>query len=417
MMNCNPRRYLRPAADRIGVTGVGFVTPIGVGTVQFWENLVAGKSGIGPVRSFSTDAFKVHNGGEVRDFDPAPYFQTLDARRVGRCSQLAIAASRMALDDAGLSRDALSWQRVGVVMGTTMGEPRVLETLDEQWVSLGVTNVDADLVPRYPCHVIPSNVALEFGFNGPNIMIPTACSAGNYAIAYACELLKQKRAEVMVTGGADCFSRIAFTGFARLSAIAPELCQPFSRDRKGMMVAEGAAMLILESLEHARARNAPVYAEVLGYGHACDAFHMTGSHPEGRGTISAMRRALQQSGIEPRNVNYISAHGTGTPTNDRVETIAIREVFGEDAYRIPVSSIKSMMGHTMGAASAIEAGVCVLAIRHEVIPPTINYSDSDPECDLDYVPNRAREHNVKIALNNSAAFGGNNAVTIFGEVE
>ncbi|MBI1924464.1 beta-ketoacyl-[acyl-carrier-protein] synthase family protein [Candidatus Poribacteria bacterium] len=402
--------------ERVVITGIGVITPLGIGKAEFWENLLAGQSGIGPVQSFDTSAYAVHLGAEVKGFDPRPYVQTLNVEQLGRCSQLAIAATRLALRDAGLDLGEMCSERAGIALGTTMGEPQVLEEMDKQWVEAGPEQIHSELIPRYPCNVIPSNIAVEFGFRGPNIMIPTACAAGNYAIGYAADLLKQNRADVMIAGGADCFSRIAFTGFARLAAIAPEICQPFDKNRKGMIVGEGAGILILESLHRAMQRNAPIYAEVLGCGLSCDAYHMTGSHPEGLGMVKAMNKALRQSGVVPQEVSYISAHGTGTLTNDRVETIAIKKVFGEHAYKVPISSIKSMIGHTMGAASAIEAAVCALSIPNGVIPPTINYEEKDPEGDLDYVPNKARAHPVNIALNNSAAFGGNNAVLILGKV-
>jgi len=403
-------------AERIVVTGIGVVTPIGIGKTGFWQNVIAGKSGIAPIQSFDTSAYDVHLGAEVKGFDSTPYVRTLKAEQLGRCSQLAIAATRLALEDADLNPNELGNARVGIALGTTMGEPQELEKMDEQWLEGGLDQIQSELIPRYPCNVIASNLAIEFAFRGPNIMIPTACSAGNYAIGYAADLLKRKRADMMIAGGADCFSRIAFTGFARLGAIAPERCQPFDKNRKGIMVGEGAGILVLESLQRAMRRGAPIYAEVLGYGLACDAYHMTGSHPDGLGIIGAMNKAFRHSGIAPEAVSYISAHGTGTLTNDRIETIAIKKALDKHAYQVPVSSIKSMIGHTMGAASAIEAAVCALSIHHGLIPPTINYKEKDPECDLDYVPNEARAHRVDIALNNSSAFGGNNAALVLGKV-
>jgi 3-oxoacyl-[acyl-carrier-protein] synthase II len=390
------------------------VTPIGVGREEFWRNAVAGKSGIRPVQSFDTSAFRVHNGAEVIDFRPGDYVRHLAGKPIGRCSQLAIAAARLALSDAGLQAEELRPERVAVILGSTMGESGVLEEIDEAWVRHGPDKIDPCMMSRYPCHVVPANVAGEFGFRGPNVMIPTACAAGNHAIGHGMNLLQSGRADLVLAGGADSFSRLAFTGFARLAAIAPEKCQPFSKDRKGMMVGEGAGVLILETLESARHRGASIYAELLGYGLSCDAHHMTASHPEGLGTAAAMKQALEHAGVRPEDVDYISAHGTGTPTNDRMETLAIRRAFQDQADKVAISSIKSMIGHTMGAASALEAAACALAIHHGVIPPTINYQEPDPECDLDYVPNEARERTVRIAVNNSAAFGGNNAVTVFG---
>jgi 3-oxoacyl-[acyl-carrier-protein] synthase II len=250
---------------------------------------------------------------------------------------------------------------------------------------------------------------MELDAHGPCMMIPTACAAGNYAIGYGFDLLRTGRADVVVAGGADAFSRITYMGFARLGAIAPERCQPFDKNRKGMVPGEGAAILVLESIDAAIARGATVYAEVLGYGVSCDSHHMTAAHPQGDGAIRAMEGAMREAGVGIEDIDYISAHGTGTPTNDRVETIAARTLFAGRAMSVPMSSIKSMMGHTMGAASAIEASACSLALQTGWIPPTINYETPDPECDLDYVPNQARKTDPRVILNNAYAFGGNNA--------
>ena len=258
-----------------------------------------------------------------------------------------------------------------------------------------------------PAHAAPAAIAEEFKFHGPNFMVSTACAAGNYAIAYAYDLIGFGRADIILAGASDAISRIEYTGFNQFSAVAPEKCQPFDKNRKGMMLAEGAGILILESLENALKRKAKIYAEILGYGLSCDAFHMTTSSVEG--IAGCMRKAMRESGILAGEIDYISAHGTGTLANDRNECAAIKEVFGPLYKDIPISSIKSMLGHTMGAASAIEAITCALAIKNDMIPPTINYETPDPECDIDCVPNQARKHKVNIALNNSYAFGGNNA--------
>jgi len=395
--------------SRVVVTGIGVVTSIGTGREQFWENLLAGRCGISVVESFDTGGFGVHRGGEVKGFEAARHLRRLDASRAGRASQFAAAAARLALADAGIEPDALDPLRAGVSMGTTSGEPQEVERFDDSYVARELDRVGAEFIGRYPCHLISAHVAEELGFAGVNVMIPTACAAGNYAVAHAFDVLRAGRADVMVAGGSDAFSRITYTGFARLGAVAPERCQPFDRNRKGMIPGEGAGVLVLEPLRRALARGARVYAEVAGYGLSCDAHHMTAAHPEGDGAARAMRRALEESRTPPEAVSYVSAHGTGTPTNDRLETIAVKRLFGEHAYRVPVSSVKSMLGHTMGAASAIEAAVCALAVRTNRIPPTVNLEEPDPECDLDYVPNRAREHMVNVAMNNAYAFGGNNA--------
>ena len=402
---------------RIVVTGLGLVTAVGSGRREVWSNLLEGRSGISPVASFDSAPYSSSLGGEIRDFEDPELGPDLEPHRVGRASRLAIAAARQAVEDAGLAfgrdlgeQDA---ERRGVAMGTTSGEPLFIEAFNDAVVGGRLAEIGPELVTGYPCHAIAVHVAAALGFAGINTMIPTACAAGSYALGHAFDTLRAGRADVMLAGGADAFSRITYAGFARLGAIAPDTCRPFDRERKGMVPGEGAAVLVLERLDDARRRGAPVYAEVVGYGLSCDAHHMTAAHPEARGPVSAMRQALRQAGRRPEEVDYISAHGTGTPTNDRLETLAIHSVFGDAAPRLAVSSIKSMIGHSMGAASAIESAVCALAVAEGRIPPTMNYSEPDPQCDLDYVPNAAREMSVGLALNNAHAFGGNNASVLF----
>lgn len=406
---CRSRITDSPA---VVVTGIGLVTPIGTGRKQFWNALMAGRSGFGPVKSFDTSHFGVHLGAEIADFNPQDYVYKLDPNTIGRSSQLAIAAARLALLDASLELDKAQRSRAGVCVGTTSGEPHFIEQFDDRYVTGQLEQVGKEFITRYPCHVVPGHVARELGLAGEAMMIPTACAAGNYAIAHACDLLRSGKAEFMLAGGADSFSRITYTGFARLGAIAPEVCQPFDRNRKGMVPGEGAAMLLLELKSHAVARGARRYCEIAGYGLSCDAHHMTAAHPLGEGAARAMNMALNKSCLSPSDVDYISAHGTGTPTNDRLETIAVKKTFGQLAYKIPISSIKSMLGHTMGAASAIEAVACALAITHGRIPPTMHWMNQDQECDLDYVPNVSREREVRVAMNNAYAFGGNNSSLI-----
>jgi 3-oxoacyl-[acyl-carrier-protein] synthase II len=395
------------------VTGLGMVTSIGTGREKFWDALIAGRCGFDKVKSFDTSKYNVHLGAEIQDYNPQDYVLELDCSRIGRASHLAIAAARLALADASLDLETLDRTQAGVCVGTTSGEPHFIERFDDHYVRGDLPKVDERFVRGYPCHVVPGHVAAELGLAGEAMMIPTACAAGNYAIAHACDVLRAGRAQIMLAGGADCFSRITYTGFARLGAIAPEICQPFDRNRKGMVPGEGAAMLLLELKDHAIARRAHIYCEIAGYGLSCDAHHMTAAHPQGEGASRATVLALKQSGIAPESVDYISAHGTGTPTNDRLETIAMKRAFGELAYKIPISSIKSMLGHTMGAASAIEAAVCALAITHQQVPATMNLSEPDPECDLDYVPNIARKCSVSVAMSNAYAFGGNNSSLVF----
>jgi 3-oxoacyl-[acyl-carrier-protein] synthase II len=394
---------------RVVITGLGLVTPIGSGRQNVWTALLAGKSGIGPVTSFDTSAFPVHIGAEVKDFSPGQHIHRQEPKNLGRGSQLAVAAALMALNDSGVELGGYNRRRIGVSMGTTSGEPLFIERYNDIRKAEGLESIPGDIFPKYPCNVIPSSVAIEFELHGPCLMIPTACAAGNYAIGYGFDLIRTGRADLMLAGGADAFSRITYMGFSRLGAIAPERCQPFDKNRKGMVPGEGSAILVLEPLDAALARGAKVYAEVLGYGLSCDSHHMTAAHPQGDGAIRAMSMAMKESGVGVEDIDYISAHGTGTPTNDRIESIAIRTLFGKRAPKVPMSSIKSMIGHTMGAASAIEAVACALALQTGMIPPTINYEEADPEFDLDYVPNHARKTDPRVVLNNAYAFGGNNA--------
>ncbi len=399
---------------RVAVTGLGVVSSIGIGWKEFWSSLLAGRSGISEVTAFDTSSYPTHRGGELKQFNPSQFISPSRLRRYHRASQFAVVSAKMALDDAGQSLDGrIPPDRVGIAIGTTMAEAQAIEAIDLTWVSQDADKIRRRLVPQYPGNIIAAHVATELDIQGPNMVIATACAAGNYAIAYAHDMLQLGKADVMLAGGADAFSRIAFTGFNRLFAVAPEKCQPFDKNRKGMMVGEGAGILVLEKLEDAIARGARIYAEVLGYGMSCDANHMT--IPEVEGVKSVMLRAIRDADLSPTDIDYISAHGTGTPMNDKVECAAIRSVFGSHADRMPVSSIKSMLGHTMGAASALEAIACVLAAHEGNLPPTINYEEPDPECTIDCVPNTTRKQKVRVALNNSLAFGGNNACVAFGD--
>lgn len=392
---------------RVVITGIGVVSPIGTGKDLFWRELLAGTSGIRPVASFDSTAFSAHIGAEVMDFDPKDHLVRQKTSDMGRASQMAIAAGREALADARIDLNKFTRSRVGVSMGTTSGEPLFVEYYND--AKKAGKEPGPEVFGQYPCHVIPAHLAIEFELSGPSIMIPNACAAGNYAVGYAYDLIRAGRVDVMLAGGADAFSRIPYMGFARLGAIAPEKCQPFDKNRKGMVPGEGAGVMVLEPLDAALARGATIYAEVLGYGASCDSHHMTAAHPQADGAIRAMSAAMSQSGLTTNDIDYISAHGTGTPTNDRIESLAVRTLFGERAPLVPMSSIKSMLGHTMGAASALEALACALAVHTGWIPPTINHEEPDPDCGLDIVPNKARKTDPKVALNNAYAFGGNNA--------
>lgn len=392
---------------RVVVTGLGVISSIGFGKEVFWEKLIAGTSGITEITSFDTLFVNNHRGGEIQNFDPLDHMFKNSAERCGRTTQLAIAAARLAFEDAGIGY--LYEERTGVCLGTTIGEGQVASELNKTWIQKGVNALPKKLIGQYPYWNISRNVAIEFNISGPNLMIPTACAAGNYAIARASELIKSGDADIMLAGGTDSFSYSAFLGFNRLMSMTSDKVMPFDKNRKGMLIGEGAGILVLESLENALKRKALILAELIGYGFGCDAHHMTAPHPDGAGAALCMEAALKQAGIQKSDINYISAHGTGTPANDVAETKAIKKVFGDLAKTIPMSSIKSMLGHCMGAASAIEAVACCQAIQTGIIPPTINYETPDPDCDLDYVPNVARKHNVDIAMSNAFAFGGNDA--------
>lgn len=393
---------------RVVITGLGAISSVGIGKDAFWEGLLKGKSGISPVTAFDTTSHFTHNGGEAKIFNAEQFIPKDRLPFMNRATQMALASAKLALDDAAVTPEYLAGLTVGVSHGTTLGAAQAIESVDN--LLIGGRKVNRELLHQMPPHTAPAAIAGEFNCRGPHFMVSTACAAGNYAIAYAYDLIRLNRADVMIAGASDGISRIEYTGFNQFSAVAPEKCRPFDKNRKGMMLAEGAGMLVLESLENAEKRKAPIYAEIAGYGLSCDARHMTNASVEG--ITQCMRKAMREAGISAEDVDYISAHGTGTLANDRAECAAIREVFGDRYRNIPVSSIKSMLGHTMGAASALEAIVCALAVKNDLIPPTINYETPDPECDVDCVPNQARKHTVHVALNNSYAFGGNNACMV-----
>ena len=400
-------------SDRVVITGLGVVSSIGIGWQEFWASLLAGRSGISPVTSLDTAEYFTHNGGEVKQFSSGPYLAPERLPYLNRATQMAVVSTELALRDARLTKELLADSRVGVSQGTTTGAVQTIEAIND--LLLQDRPVTSEHYYQLPTHSPPSEIGKRYATTGPCFMFSTACAAGNYAIGYGYDLIRMNRADLVLAGASDPFSRISFTGFNQFKAAAPEKCQPFDKNRKGMMVAEGAGALVLESLDSATARNAPIYGEIMGYGLSCDAHHMTTSTVEG--IAECMRKALQESGLSIDDVQYISAHGTGTPTNDKNECAAIKEVFGQRYKDIPVSSIKSMLGHAMGAASALEAITCALVVKNDIIPPTINYETPDPECDIDCVPNQPRRQTVKIALNNSYAFGGNNASLVLKKFE
>jgi 3-oxoacyl-[acyl-carrier-protein] synthase II len=394
--------------NRVVITGLGLVTPIGTGNDKFWKAALAGENGVRPLVQFDPTAFRTKTGGEVLDFNASTYLSQEEIERMGRSSQFAVTAAKMAIQDAALSLEKVNPYRIAVSMGTTMGEPQILEKgVNIKYKTGNSQDIPSDLPRQYPCGTIPANVARTLNARGPLIMIPTACAAGNYAIGYGYDLIQLGKADMVIAGGSDPFSGIAFTGFNRLLATTPDVCRPFDLNRAGMAVSEGSGILILERLDHALARGAQIYAEILGYGLGCDAFKMTIPDPEGSGGIMALSRAIKNTGIAIEDIDYISAHGTGTGENDKIETAIVKAVLKDYAYKVPMSSIKSMLGHTMGAASAIEAAACAMMIRNNVMLPTINYRDPDPECDLDCVPNKPREAEMDTIISNAYAFAGN----------
>jgi 3-oxoacyl-[acyl-carrier-protein] synthase II len=401
-------------ARRVVITGLGVVSSIGIGVDAFLSGLREGRSGVKPITAFDTNGFAYANACEITDFDPAELIEETDPDRLGRASQLSVAAARMAVQDAHLPLDQLRARRALVSVGTTNGESRDFDDITGVEVDRGFPHVDPAVSRRVGAGRLSSSIVRELGLlDVEAVTIPTACAAGNYAIGYGFDAIRSGDVDVALSGGADALCRKTFAGFYRLGTIAPDVCQPFDINRKGILTGEGAGILLMESLESAVARGARVYAEVLGYGLNCDAYHPVA--PDRDSIVRCIELAHRDAGIRPSDVDYVSAHGTGTKANDVTEAAAIRKVFGEK----PPStiSIKAMIGHTMGAASALASAACALALTHSFIPPTINHVQTDPECDLDCVPNTARPADLRVVQNNALAFGGNNAVLILGRYD
>ncbi len=409
---------------RVVVTGLGAVTPLGNNADSTWQALLHGRSGIGPITLFDVSPFEVQIGGEVRDFQPEDWIPAKELRRMDRSAQMGVVAALQAVRDACLSIGESESAGVGVIFGSGAGGYGLLLEQQKVLEEKGYRRVSPFLVSHILPDATSGHIAIQLGAMGPNMGVISACATGTGAVGESWETIRRGDAEAMVAGGCEApLVPILWAGFHALRALADDkedptrASKPFDRRREGFVIAEGAAALVLESLDHARARGARIYAEMIGYGASNDAFDMVASHESGRGPTLCMESALRKSGLPPEEVDYINAHGTGTPLNDRVETQAIKQVFGEHAYRFAVSSTKSMTGHLMGAAGALEALAAVLAIRDQVLPPTINYQERDPDCDLDYVPNEARPARVRVALSNSVGLGGHNATVIFRKFE
>jgi len=397
---------------RVAVTGIGVLSAIGNGRLQFWQALAEGRSGIGPIEGADRSQLRFQNGAEVRGFASLDHFTQKDADLLDRFAQFAAVAAREAVADAGIAWTPRLRQRTAIVTGSCVGGQA---TEDTGFVDLYKENrgrVHPLTIPRIMANAGASILSLEMGVTGPVYTVSTACSSSNHAIGQAFWMVRSGMAEMAITGGSEAIFSLGFLkAWEAMRVVAPDTCRPFSKDRKGLILGEGGAFLVLEPLDAARARGAHVYGELVGFGMSSDAHHIT--QPSVEGPAAAMRLALEDAGLAPEQVGYINAHGTGTPANDPTETKAIRAVFGAHAGKLAVSSTKSMHGHTLGAAGALEAAATLLALCHGVLPPTANYQEPDPQCDLDVVPNQARQSRVEYALSNSFAFGGLNAVLAF----
>ena len=410
------------SVNRVVVTGLGAITPLGLDVETTWEALVAGKSGIGYITQFDAEGFETRIAAEVKGFDPTSYVGPKEARRMDRFSQLAVAAAMQAVQDAKLELNDDIRDDVGVLVGSGIGG---LMTLSEQLSILlerGPDRVSPFLVPMMIADMASAQVSINLGARGPNFCPTSACSSGSDAIGTAYEIIKRGDAQAMLAGGAESvITPIGVAGFIANRALSnhndppQEASRPFDAERDGFVIGEGAVVFVMEDLACAQKRGARILAEVTGYGASSDAVHITAPAEDGEGAARAMKMAIRKAGLEPTDIDYVNAHGTSTPLNDRIETTAIKSVFGDYAYQVPISSTKSMTGHLLGAAGAIEGMVCIKVIGTDIIPPTINYTTPDPDCDLDYVPNQARQAKVTAALSNSFGFGGHNSVLLFQE--
>ena len=405
--------------NRVVITGMGVVTPVGNNTSVFWENICNGKSGVDRITLFDSSDFDSKIAGQIRDFDASMYLGQKDARRMDRFAQLAVASSKMALDDSGLDLDKENKDRIGVIIGSGIGGLKVIEDQHNILMKKGPSRVSPFLIPMLIIDMASGQVAIQFGLKGPNFAIATACASGSHAIGEAFRIIQRGEADMMVAGGTEtAITPLGLAGFCKMKALStrneePERAsRPFDKDRDGFVMGEGAGILFLEDLDHAKKRGAVIYAELAGFGMTADAYHITSPSPEGEGAAQAMKLAMADASLNPEDINYINAHGTSTPFNDRCETKAIKAVFGRYAKKIPVSSTKSMTGHLLGASGGVELVASVLSINHGIITPTINYENPDTECDLDYVPNIARKCKVRCAMSNSFGFGGHNSVLV-----
>ncbi len=409
---------------RVVITGLGALTPVGIGVDNTWESLKKGQSGIGEIEVFDTERFDVKIAGEIKEFDPTLYVEKKEAKRMDRYTQLANAAAKEAIEDSALDVEAVDSNRFGVIVGSGIGGMVTLEDAHRNLFNKGPKRVSPFAIPMLISNMAAGTISIKYGAKGPNYSVVTACATSTNSIGDAAKIIERNAADIMIAGGAEAsISELGISGFTSMKALSrrneepTKASRPFDKERDGFVMGEGAGILILEELEHALKRGAKIYAEVKGYGMSADAYHMTAPSPDGEGAARSMQNALDDAEITANDVDYINAHGTSTPMNDKLETMAIKRVFGDYAYDVAISSTKSMTGHLLGAAGAIESIVMVKSINDGVVHPTINLENPDPECDLNYVPNKAIEKEVKYAISNSFGFGGHNATLVFGKYE
>jgi 3-oxoacyl-[acyl-carrier-protein] synthase II len=406
---------------RVVITGLGTVNPLASDVQDYWKSLLAGKSGIAPIRQFDTAAFKVHFAGEVKDFDPEPLIEGRTARRLDRFSQFALVAAIHAVSDSGIDFKKTDPYRSGVIIGSGIGGLNEFEEQHGRYLASGPGKISPFVIPKMIPNAAAGNVSIHFGLSGPNTAVSTACASAANATSDALRAIQWNYADVMVTGGSEAgITPMGLGGFCSARALSqrndsPQTAsRPFDKDRDGFVLSEGAGILILEELEHAKKRGAKIYAELIGAGSTADAHHITAPHPCGAGAAQAMALALRDAKLNPEDVQYVNAHGTSTELGDEAETKAVKQIFGDHARKLAISSTKSMIGHLLGASGGVELIACALTIKHGVVHPTINYQTPDPGCDLDYVPNTAREMRVKRAISNSFGFGGHNCCLVVG---
>ena len=409
---------------RVVITGVGLVSPLGIGTSQNWEALLAGRSGIGPITRFDTSDYPARIAGEVKGFDPALYSPAKEIKKSDLFIHYALAATQFAMEDARFTIDPAHAERVGVYIGSGIGGLPSIERQHAELLEKGPRRISPFFIVGLIVNLASGQVSIRYGAKGPNLANSTACSTGTHAIGDSARIIARGDADAMICGGAEgVITPLAVGGFSAMRALstrndAPESAsRPFDAGRDGFIIGEGAGIVVLEEMEHAVRRGASIYAEVAGYGVSADAYHISAPSEDGDGPVRVMRNALSDAGVPPKAVDYINAHGTSTPIGDKIETLAIKKVFGEHATRVAISSTKSMTGHLLGAAGGLETGITALVVKHGVIPPTTNYDTPDPECDLDYVPNESRRRDVAYALNNSFGFGGTNACILLKRFE